>query len=105
MRGYETHITIEPVLDETKLAAIREAVRPLGFRVADLLMAKRAEDTPERSRFDTFLTGHTTDYMHACRNCREVVSVVQGMGYKVWRYKIEEIILDSRVIDLWGILK
>ena|ERR1700742_453338 len=93
---FECHITVEPVfgeyLDKLKLIAT-----PHKFHVADLLMRKRLEDTPERSQFDTFLTGRGPDYeelesrMHCC------INDVELEGYKVWRYKIENTLLDVRL--------
>ena len=53
---YESHVTVEPLFGEDleKLKSIAEVYK---FRVADLLMQKRPEDSPERSKYDTFATG------------------------------------------------
>ena len=52
---YEAHITIEPVFDEA-LSAVGVLALQHGFTVSKLFMQKRKEDTPERSKYDSFLT-------------------------------------------------
>ncbi len=55
---YESHVTIEPVFG-WELESIEEIAKKHKFKVAKLLMQKRDEDTPERSKYDTFMTGHS----------------------------------------------
>lgn len=100
---YEIHITIEPLLTDSERGRITQTIERTGFRLADLLMAKRPTDTPERSKFDTFITGHRDDLGEAYKAVRLVVDLIQRSGYKVWRYKVEEIILDSKHADTWGL--
>lgn len=100
---YESHITIEPV-DEDDRAKIEEIVNSCGFRLAKLLMQKRKVDTPERSKYDTFCTGHSTDEPKLIRHMTECVKALQSAGYQVWRYKIECVTIDSRNEDSLNLL-
>lgn len=100
---FECHITIEPVIGPG-LFFIKNLASEHNFRVADLLMQKRPHDTPERSKFDTFMTGHSKDYRDIELRMKRLVKALQSAGYKVWRYKIENTIIDSRSEDKLGIL-
>lgn len=93
---YEAHITIEPVFGHL-LELAQELAAPFKFRVADLLMKKREEDTPERSANDTFMTGHGTHLGDVTGRLRSLVRTLQDHSFKVWRYKIEDTILDSKM--------
>lgn len=100
---YEAHVTIEPVFGEDldKVSAIS---RNHKFKVADLLMQKRKEDAPDRSKFDTFATGHGKDYEDLQTRVINLVADLKENGYKVWRYKIEDTLLDSKMQDELNIL-
>lgn len=101
---FECHVTVEPLFEE-RLIEFKEICNQHGFRVADLLMQKRQDDTPERSKHDSFCTGRSTDYgdIHnrMCRLCQDL----QVNGVKVWRYKIENTLVDSNVNDTIGLLR
>jgi hypothetical protein len=101
---YEAHITIEPVFDERRdRAAMIASI--FDFRLADLLMKKREADTEERSSKDTFMTGHSKSRKDIEERTKLAVTALLGEGFKVWRYKIEDTLLDSRTHDFWGLLK
>lgn len=94
---FECHVTVEPVYGERleRLKAI--AAEPgIKFRVADLLMRKRMEDTPERSSFDTFCTGRDVIYINLEERMCNLVEALFDDGFAVWRYKIENTLLDVR---------
>lgn len=57
---YEAHVTVEPVFEE-QYQLLKKISEQYNFRIADLLMKKRDSDTPERSKYDTSMTGHGTD--------------------------------------------
>lgn len=101
---YKCHITIEPVFEE-KLEVVKDIAANHKFKVAELLMQKRKEDTAERSKYDTFMTGHEKDHcddlMIRMVNC---IKELKDKGFKVWRYKIEHITMDSRIWDKFGLL-
>lgn len=99
----EAHVTIEPVFDERRDEAVVIAQR-FGFRLADLLMKKRAEDTEERSAKDTFMTGHSKSKADINRRTSDLVLALRAAQFKVWRYKVEDTLLDSRHSDVWGLL-
>ena len=100
---YEAHITIEPVFDEAR-EYVRVVAEANKFKLADLLMKKRSEDTEERSSKDTFMTGHSKSLLDIETRTRDTIRELQEAGFKVWRYKIEDTILDSRTKDVFNLL-
>jgi hypothetical protein len=100
---FEAHVTIEPIFDE-KLEQAKVLAESCGFKIASLLMKKRGEDTPERSKYDTFMTGHSKNYGVIANKVIELVERLRVAGFKVWRYKIEDTICDSRTEDIFNIL-
>lgn len=95
---YESHVTIEPLFDDD-LISLKKMCEHRKFRVATLLMQKRKEDTEERSKYDSFCTGHGQDFESLKERMLSLVMEIQAYGFKVWRYKIEIIALDSRYDD------
>lgn len=94
----ESHITLEPVFNED-LDTVKEIVHTYGFKVADLLMQKRLEDKPERSKFDTFCTSRGKEWDKIHSNTIQCVDELLLRGFKVWRYKIEDTLLDIRLSE------
>ncbi len=102
---YECHITLEPIIDnDTLLEILNIACYHFKFKIADLFMQKRKEDTPERSKYDTFLTGHSNNYSELTDRMLNLIYFCQKANIKVWRYKIEGIILDSRIDDKFNLI-
>lgn len=96
MRYFECHITIEPVFGE-ELEVFKEICKKFNFKVANLLMQKDRKATPERSDKDTFCTGHGKDYDVIHKRMMGLVGAIQTAGYQVWRYKIEDVLLDVKL--------
>lgn len=101
---FESHITIEPVFGE-QLEQIKEICKEFDFKVAELLMKKREDDTEERSKFDTFATGHGKDLDVIKYRTKTLAEKLISAGFKLWRYKIEDTLLDSRFEDTLNIMK
>ena len=95
---FEAHVTIEPVYEE-RLAKFTELCKERKFHVATLVMQKRKEDTPERSKFDSFCTGHGKDGEELKSRMFALLDELKAEGYQIWRYKIEVVPLDSRYDD------
>lgn len=100
---YECHITIEPVFND-RLEHARIIAEFHSFRVADLLFKKREEDSPQRSCYDTFMTGHAELYSDILDRMFQLIGELKANDFKIWRYKIEEIIVDSRYKDIYNII-
>lgn len=96
---YECYVTIEPVFDD-KLELLKKLAEKSNFHVADLLMQKREEDTPERSKFDTFTTARNTKYDDLYLDMTIFIDCLMQAGFKIWRYKIEDAVLDSKYQDV-----
>jgi len=95
---FESHITIEPVFDED-LEKVRAIAKRHDFRVADLLMKKRAEDTETRSQYDTFCTTRSKFFEDIERRTEGCRRALEHHGFKVWRVKIENTLYDKRYRD------
>lgn len=92
---YEAHITIEPVFDE-QLFLFQELCLDYGFQVSDFLLKKRSRDTAERSQYDLFCTTRDADLDVIQKRMADLMSRLKTAGFKIWRYKIEDTIIDSR---------
>lgn len=99
----EAHVTIEPVFD-TQRELAGQVAQKYGFKLAKLLMQKEREVTPERSNMDTFMTGHSKSKLDINRRTKDLVLALKADGFKVWRYKIEDTLVDSRTKDEWELL-
>lgn len=100
---YECHLNIEPVFGE-RLERLKELCEVENFHVAKLLMQKNADAPSEISRKDSFCTGHSQEYGDIESRMKNLVVNLQHKGYEVWRYKIEDCVLDSRKEDALGLL-
>lgn len=100
---YECHVTVEPLFDES-LDRFQEICESEGFHVAKLLMQKRSEATPVRSDKDSFCTGHSQNYDDILERMVRLIGKLRADGTTVWRYKIEDCVLDSRKEDVLGLL-
>lgn len=100
---YEAHITIEPVFGP-RLVQAQELASAFNFRVAELLMQKDRQDTPERSSKDTFMTGHGKSLRDMNQRIVGLVRSLQEHGFQVWRYKLEDTVFDSRTFDTLQLL-
>lgn len=67
-------------------------------------MQKRENDTVERSKNDTFITGHSTFYHEIEERMRHLLTSLKLSKFKIWRYKIEQVVIDSRTSDDYNIL-
>jgi hypothetical protein len=94
-RYFEAHVTVEPIFDEAMLWTAEEFAKIYKFRLANLLMQKRSQDTPERSMNDMFFTSRSWSWKDIEPRTKEFVSYLQRSGVKVWRYKIEYTMFDS----------
>lgn len=95
---YEAHVTIEPVFED-RLDSFKEICKCFGFHVAILLLKKRKEDLPERSAEDSFCTGRSYSYQDIEYRMLSLIKILGESGFKVWRYKIEITLIDSRYDD------
>jgi len=95
---YESHVTLDPVFGD-RLDVLREACSAHGFRVAKLLMKKRGTDAGVPSDLDSFCTGTSRDLDGLRDTMQALILALKAGGFVVRRYKIETIVLDSRVDD------
>lgn len=91
---YECHITVEPLYEATRQAEFAETCADFGFRPAKLLMQKG--NTLETSHRDAFATTRGSDYDDVRSRMERCIIAIRSKGISVWRYKIEDTLLDSR---------
>lgn len=94
---YESHITIDPV-HEDELKKFKKLAAKYNFRVAKLLMEK----TP--STIEAFCTSRSNDYTQIVNDTICLVEALQGEGFHVRRYKIEDTLVDSKIEDKYMLL-
>lgn len=99
----EAHVTIAPVFGKHRDFVERVAKR-YGFKLAHLVMLK--EKGPDViSQRDTFMTGHGKNIDDLVNRTQDLVADLSLEGYKIWRYKIESCVIDSRQTgDVWNYL-
>lgn len=95
---FEAQVTIEPVFDEAREQADLLAQKH-GFKLAKLLLKKREIDTAERSSFDTFMTSHGLEKGELLVRMQALIIELKRARFKVWRYKLEDVLIDSRKAD------
>lgn len=98
---YECHVTVDPVKD--KLDLFTEICKLDGFKPAKLLMQKDKELIP--SDLDSFCTAHDKYFLNLRESMIRLVKALKHNGFVVRRYKIESVVLDSRVCDREMLLK
>lgn len=96
---YECHITIDPQFGAER-DLVAKVVERYGFKLAKLYMDKGVE-----SPLDTFCTGHNISKSALAEDMTKCCKVLNGYGFKVRRYKIEKIVIDSKYqSDFLGLL-
>lgn len=100
---YESHVTVEPIFED-RLIEFKNICLEYKFRVAKLLLQNRANSTPIRSNSDAFCTSHDLNQTELCNRMLNLCLHLKSSNYKVWRYKIEAVIIDSRTKDLFKII-
>lgn len=103
---FEVHVTIDPVFeDDPKREILERIATNHNFKLAKLYMLKDSFVPEQESDRDTFMTYHSRDYGLAVHSTKVIVDHLRRENFKVRRYKIEEIVMDSKVVDLLGILE
>lgn len=92
---FEAHVTIEPVFED-RLDVLAVLAKVHGFKVANLLLRKRPTETPVRSRDDSFCSSRDDDLKTITDRTVKFKDQLIAQGFKVWRYKIEQILVDVK---------
>lgn len=101
---YESHVTIEPLTTDEQIDKFTVLCRQHNFHPAKLFMQKRPSDTEERSKYDSFCSSRSRDYDTIVTNTVNLVKTLKEAGFRVWRYKVEDIQFDSKVKDIYNLL-
>jgi hypothetical protein len=96
---FECHVTLEPV-DGFRLELLKEIAARYRFRVAELLMRNG-----QISRDDAFCTSRAKNYQELIDRLRHFCLALRSESFVVYRYKIENTLLDSKCeSDTLGLL-
>jgi predicted nicotinamide N-methyase len=102
---YEAHITCEPTFDDEAHERFRQLCIEAHAKPAALFLRGRSRDTLQRSDLDSFATIRTTDLDAMRERLEACVRHLQVNGVKVWRYKVEKTLVDSKYGgDVLGLL-
>lgn len=102
--SFECHVTIEPVFG-SELDRLEQVANQCGFKVAKLVMLKEAADIGQPSTRDTFMTAHACDIDVMRVKMESVCKELLAAKFDILRYKIEAILIDSRINDYMEIIK
>lgn len=92
---YECHITVDPI-DSDRLDVFDNLAQGNGFRRARLLMVKDGVEQPANR--DTFVSAKNVSYKPLHDSMMNYLEALGHFGFKVRRYKIEAVIIDSKVL-------
>lgn len=105
MRSFESHITLDPkqltTEDRKNIEAKSKVYR---FHAGDISLDRDSVDAWMNLEKAYFVTGHGLTYSNIEVRTKNLVIALQYAGYKVLRYKIEDILVDSKIADEWHIL-
>lgn len=87
---YECHVTTEYLGEDVREIYERMA-KTFGFKMGNLYMKK-----DEKSELDSFFTSHHGEFSVIKRDMVDFIMSLKGLQIRVIRYKIEEILLDSK---------
>lgn len=94
---YEAHVNVEPILDKDSLNAFKFLCIENSFKPAKFLYVKK--EITEAQDADFFCTGRDKEYQRLENSMVNLLRDLKYNGYQVKRYKIEKVVLDSRLED------
>ena len=104
---FESHVTIDPVAEETRLQEFADICQRFRFKAAKLFMQKGKELVP--SDLDQFCTRRDPvvpramvdetqrAYDNSFAGTRDLVAALEKAGFHVRRHKIEAALTDSKL--------
>lgn len=95
---FEAHVTLEPT---SRLEELKQLVSGYGFRVADLYYDKGGQLLPAEIDHFTSSRGKSVDEL--CERTKELVVALLTNDFYVKRYKIEDVVIDSRHEDSFNL--
>lgn len=98
---YESHVTIDPIHENDKTDYDTIAAK-YGFKLSKLFMRKDGKDEPHRD--DSFMSARSMNQYELVNRMTNLIKQLQGYGMHVRRYKIEQALMDSKHVDVMGLL-
>lgn len=99
MRGhsYEVHINV-PLCAGPARVELDQLARACRFKLSDMDGHEHGE------KRETILTTHDRHYVDAQDRTRHMCLLLKTSGFELIRYKIEHVLIDSRVNDIWELI-
>ena len=99
---YEAHVTVDLKRYNVQVAVehLNGLCSSRGFKFASLTQTVQGRD-----KHSYILTGHDKQRSHLLERMVQMIKLLKLHGYPIERYKIEDITLDSRVEDSFGLLR
>jgi hypothetical protein len=97
---YESHITLDPVTVSEQVEQVEKLCKEHNFQLAKFAMVK---SFPVNTN-DTFATGRGEGLDKLAVSMLELIYALKEAGFVVRRYKIEAVVIDSRILDSYGVL-
>lgn len=94
--SFEVHINV-PLTAGPARIELDELARSGRFKLSDMDGHEHGE------KRETILTTHGQDYVETQQRTLDMCLALHKAGYELIRYKIEHVIVDSRVKDIWGL--
>lgn len=95
--SYEVHINV-PLCAGPGRVLLAEFARSNGFKLSDMDGHEHGE------KRETILTTHGQHYDAVVSKTQGMCRLLRTAGFDLIRYKIEHVLIDSRVNDVWGLL-
>lgn len=97
---YEIHVTIDPVLStDPRRKVLEDLAQTYNYKIAKLF-----KEGGQEADEDSFMTAHTSTLADAKISLHILVPVLKAGGFVLRRYKIEQIIIDSKREDFLRLL-
>ena len=96
---YECHVTLDPPKDDGYVYVLEILARLHFFKIADLLLVNKTKHTA-----DAFCTARDRSLDKMTVRMLLFIRDLRLSGFVVRRYKIEDIVVDSRINDIHGLL-
>jgi hypothetical protein len=90
---FECHVTVKPLDDSQQEDLFEQICRKYWFKPAEFLLKKtRPSGVP-----DAFCTARSKSYLELTQRMTELMTDLSAKGFEIWRYKIENTLLDVQL--------
>ena len=91
---YESHVTIEPVIERHRIVSLNTLAEFWGFKVASLYKDSKSKN---KSTLDSFCSSRSQDLEDLKNRMEHFVAALKYSNFEVWRHKIEAVLSDVKI--------